>query len=484
LVRELERRFLDTDAVQTLDDIEKAVCEIREKMGQAMAEELTQALADAAEQAELGFEGGRGQENEDGPKAENGVAPRRACSWCGRERGRRGSKSRTIVTMAGEVTVMRQVYYCRVCDRCTMPVDTVLKLPEHSFTPLVEQWVARLSSKDAYARAMRDLRELAHVHVSTKEAQRITYAVGEYVQKEIRESVGKVLVPDPRSPHLHKRRPEALAKQLHDPGLTAYVYADGAQVGMDTGVWQEAKMGVVELVRKPRKEGDKPETLEKWNTFHLGGPCELAEQIWALACEMGVSELAQVVVCGDGADWIWNRVAKMFSNPIEILDYFHASKRLHEIIGICVMAEMQARSKARIVDNAGYEAECKRRYEEARQLMWEGRIDELNDYLRSLPQPTAEVADEVRKAAQHFDNHKHRMRYAEFEKMGLRIGSGPMESTCKQIVGARLKQAGARWCAAGAQVIGAIRALDLCSGDRCDKLLQGWTGRRLQAAPV
>ena len=50
-----------------------------------------------------------------------------------------------------------------------------------------------------------------------------------------------------------------------------------------------------------------------------------------------------------------------------------------------------------------------------------------------------------------------RMDYPAFRAEGLQIGSGPVESACKQLVGARLKQTGMRWSLAGAQQIVALR---------------------------
>ena len=54
---------------------------------------------------------------------------------------------------------------------------------------------------------------------------------------------------------------------------------------------------------------------------------------------------------------------------------------------------------------------------------------------------TAQLA----KVEQYFDNHLHRMEYPEYVAEGWQIGSGPVESACKTVVGQRLKLAGMRW---------------------------------------
>jgi hypothetical protein len=51
------------------------------------------------------------------------------------------------------------------------------------------------------------------------------------------------------------------------------------------------------------------------------------------------------------------------------------------------------------------------------------------------------------------------MDYAEYRKKGYWIGSGTVESACKQIATARLKIAGARWTIAGAIATAKARAV-------------------------
>jgi hypothetical protein len=56
------------------------------------------------------------------------------------------------------------------------------------------------------------------------------------------------------------------------------------------------------------------------------------------------------------------------------------------------------------------------------------------------------------------------MNYPAYRAKGMMIGSGPVESACKVIVGQRLKQAGMRWTRGGADVVLAVRTA-LLSGE-------------------
>jgi hypothetical protein len=60
------------------------------------------------------------------------------------------------------------------------------------------------------------------------------------------------------------------------------------------------------------------------------------------------------------------------------------------------------------------------------------------------------------------------MRYGEYREAGLPIGSGAVESSCKQVVTARCKQAGMRWSQAGVDAILALRSFVL--NERLDEL--------------
>ncbi len=76
--------------------------------------------------------------------------------------------------------------------------------------------------------------------------------------------------------------------------------------------------------------------------------------------------------------------------------------------------------------------------------------------------PTAEkVKEELRKTVNYFESNIERMRYAEFRRHGLFVGSGVIEAGCKTIVGQRLKQSGMRWSLWGANAIIVLRCAQL-----------------------
>ena len=81
--------------------------------------------------------------------------------------------------------------------------------------------------------------------------------------------------------------------------------------------------------------------------------------------------------------------------------------------------------------------------------------------LAALCPPTAEATDAIADAQTYFTRNAARMDYPQFVARQFPIGSGAVESACKGLVEARLKQAGMRWGVPGSQAIASLRALPL-----------------------
>ena len=80
------------------------------------------------------------------------------------------------------------------------------------------------------------------------------------------------------------------------------------------------------------------------------------------------------------------------------------------------------------------------------------------DYHRKTRKLTKRRKKEIRRERTFFLRNKHRMKYAEFLRQGLPIGSGPVEAACKTIVKTRMCRSGMRWSRKGGQHILHLRA--------------------------
>ena len=79
----------------------------------------------------------------------------------------------------------------------------------------------------------------------------------------------------------------------------------------------------------------------------------------------------------------------------------------------------------------------------------------------------------------YYEANADRMRYDLCRKLGLPVGSGVVESACKQIVSSRFKRAGCHWSKAGAN---ALLAVKCCFENRCWADFLDWRACHAAAA--
>jgi hypothetical protein len=105
------------------------------------------------------------------------------------------------------------------------------------------------------------------------------------------------------------------------------------------------------------------------------------------------------------------------------------------------------------------EESARKAWVQARQAeLWDYQIDAL---LVALEEVAAEegAREKALETRGYFHNNRARMDYPRYKRLGLQVGSGMVESACKQVVSQRLKGAGMRWREAGAQTVAQLRCL-------------------------
>jgi hypothetical protein len=78
-------------------------------------------------------------------------------------------------------------------------------------------------------------------------------------------------------------------------------------------------------------------------------------------------------------------------------------------------------------------------------------------FLRGINASTPAIAEAIRIEAAYFERNAERMRYPEFRRQHLFVGSGVIEAGCKTVIGSRLKKSGMFWTVNGANAIIALR---------------------------
>lgn len=160
--------------------------------------------------------------------------------------------------------------------------------------------------------------------------------------------------------------------------------------------------------------------------------------LWASGVHLKADLSPELIFLGDGAVWIWNLVTRYYPNAVQIVDWYHAEEHLEKLAAVA-FPEFQARANW---------------LEDAVQALWEGQVEQVIQACEAL----ATTCSEARKAAQYFSTNAERMRYDRFRSAGYMIGSGSVESACKQIVTQRLRLPGAQWIVEGAVQTAKARA--------------------------
>jgi hypothetical protein len=160
--------------------------------------------------------------------------------------------------------------------------------------------------------------------------------------------------------------------------------------------------------------------------------------LWATGCTVNADLCPDLVFLGDGAVWIWNLVTQYYPNAKQIVDWYHAEEHL-EIVATAAFSDLTQRASW---------------LEDATQALWAGQVEDIIAACKALAQTCLQASQ----AITYFSNNMERMRYDRFRAAGYMIGSGTIESGCKQIVSQRLKLPGAQWIVSGAVYTAKARA--------------------------
>ena len=163
---------------------------------------------------------------------------------------------------------------------------------------------------------------------------------------------------------------------------------------------------------------------------------------------LGAHEASEVAVAGDGAHWIWNRVAAMAhkigiasERVVEVIDFFHAVGKLHEIVAI--PAGWSSSERARWVKRA-------------RRRLRRGDVEAVLAMIDALC--VGRRAKKVRKHRGYLADNIPRMQYAAFEKAKVPRGSGAIESAIRRVVNQRMKGNGSFWLESNAEIMLLLRS--------------------------
>ena len=240
------------------------------------------------------------------------------------------------------------------------------------------------------------------------------------------------------------------ADPLSDDGDVLAVSWDGVMVATRNSsgstAWREAGVATISIYNSPDDDSPEPDRVDARYFARMpeSGMTTLIAQVeHQVSTVQQGREFREIAVLCDGKDTIWDTAEQSdaLAAAIHILDFYHASSYVSGVAN-AIYGEGTSRAES-----------WHQRWRDKLQL----DDDAVPKLIRAIKRAMGTIRkktkrhDVLRRAVNFLGRNRDRMRYAEFIALGLPIGSGPVESACKNIVNARLKRSGMRWSMAGGQ---------------------------------
>lgn len=355
---------------------------------------------------------------------------------CGHAMKNAGFRTITVRTTCGEVVVPRRRHRCERCGHEAYPADVQLCCGAHRLTKPLAQRVCQLATITSYPQLPAVLADQHGVTVSHETIKGVVHDVGGHLERlrraEARRGRASAAAVAP------VRAPQ---RMLIEVDGTMYCSNQRDRSRSDAApphlAWQQMKVGAVAWQ-------DAEGRWHKQLTWGRESPQEFGAALYRLACQYGYEQAGEKLFAADGADWCWEIQATSFSAATPIVDWYHVSEHAWDAAKRVAADDPDAWAHA------------------ALDQLHEGGGSALVNWL----EPQHAVArgsrrDALEQLLKYLRPRIERMDYPTYRQRGWPIGSGLIESSCRQLVGLRLKGPGMHWSEHGALAITALKATHL-----------------------
>jgi len=325
----------------------------------------------------------------------------------------KGQKSFEFITKAGNIKVSGAYYHC---DCLASKSVAVLVSGLRKFSKTANELVIRYAASQSYQQASRYLRKDFRIYVSHEMLRRHLCGV---------------------STQIKRFRDDGISGQyrwddIKDKKL--YGYADGVLINIRKEGWKECK-----LLRYEDADGK--------NIRHnglLGSIKQFGSLVRREAINIGASAAEEMVFLMDGAEGFHNHIKKNLPTARQIVDYWHTCQHIGDCGEVLYPDDDKAANRWR----SKY---CR--------LLRQSGPYKLLAILRKLKvrysnkRKRKALSVLIAFLARRLD----RINYPELIELGYKVDSGPIESSCKNVVQSRMKGSGMRWSRTGAVAMLEVR---------------------------
>jgi len=378
---------------------------------------------------------------------------------CGGKLEYQRMRSATLISVFGKIVYKRAYYAGCNCKKGKAPIDERYGLKPGSFSTGMARLMALAGIGFSFEESEKWLKEFLLFDISENSIRAETEELG--LLQDMEEEKEIEASQDEKA--LQKR-----AREIFEVPKRLYGSIDAAKVRIEPRAkqgerapehedWRDMKIGCfyeAEPVPSKQRSGRQREKADRDGTVsrtknhrYFCDIChvdEFGKLVWASGCKVKADFVPELIFVCDGAVWIWDLIMHYYPNAKQIVDWFHAEEHLKKLADAALSAQEERQKWLTSTTEA----------------LWLGQVEEVVMSCQDLENKHPHIQP----TSSYFAKNAERMRYAQFREHGYLIGSGTIESGCKQIVAQRLKRSGARWTLDGAIQTAKARAAWL-SGD-------------------
>ena len=359
-----------------------------------------------------------------------------------------GYRSNRVQGLFGQIRYQRAYYACRG-GGTTIPLDERLGI-EKQHPPAMQYFLASFTGRDPYGESLGRFHEIFRPEgrdlVSMRKALDMDYELGARLEAKRQQEIREVFEEQKRI--APQRLIEGTVAVSVDATKVREKLGESTTAGRKTTYeigFRDAKIAAISEVGwdKRRKEARCRDSSYVTGIEHAD---QFFRRIWVeMMRRCRDPSRMRIVFLADGAEWIWDRIPTIANaDSVCILDFYHACEHLSQLC-----KDLYGEGTA----------EYGKHFSRWRQKLLDGRVVTFRAELKGIRDTlSGSKRDIVQGQMKYFDGNKDRMHYDRYIAMRLPIGSGTIESGCKNVIGARMKRSGMTWSPPGADGMLQIRS--------------------------
>lgn len=357
-----------------------------------------------------------------------------------------GGHERTVQSRFGAIVLRRSKGWCPKCEEWRFPADDLLglhkrapasptlqeassllvsKMPAEEAAKVLARLTGRPADDSTMAREARRAGERAKT-IRKKMDEEACHTEGRWrVTEQVRAALGP-------APFVLVIEMDAwLVRERDEWGNTGQLREAGTKFSRWHWVYTAT---IFRLDARGKTQSGRPMILSRAHVATREGLDGFSQQVYAEAVRQGMLIAEDTLVIADGGVWIWKIADDRFPHARKRLDMYHAVQHL----GV-IAAELHGAGTKEAAEWTARLAHQLRHGGEA------GVVETVADLARAADPSQKEVLE---REAGYFKTHKDRMDYEKGASNGEPIGSGAIESTCRQHQ-CRFKRPGMFWTTGG-----------------------------------